>query len=102
MRVHHALRNASTALIVVSISSIMMGMMDLEVHYTTHGRMIEPEKPSVYGLHCLFTWNFTADFDSLITNEEIDGQQNISFMFSMITKSSTRFLALTMYTNQVN
>lgn len=87
MRVHHALRKASTAILarfsireildyfvkslkpqhinenrfkVLSFTSIMMGVVDLEIHYASHGQMVKPPQPPDFGIPCHFTWNSTV------------------------------------------
>ena len=45
---------------VLSFTSIMMGVVDLEIHYASHGQMVKPPQPPDFGIPCHFTWNSTV------------------------------------------
>ena len=49
-----------TLLKVLSFTSIMMGVVDLEIHYASHGQMVKPPQPPDFGIPCHFTWNSTV------------------------------------------
>ena len=38
----------------------MMGVVDLEIHYASHGQMVKPPQPPDFGIPCHFTWNSTV------------------------------------------
>ena len=37
-----------------------MGVVDLEIHYASHGQMVKPPQPPDFGIPCHFTWNSTV------------------------------------------
>ena len=65
-RIHSELKAASSAILVLSVTTVLLSVIDVEVHYTSHGDQVPPSKPGNYDHHCKYTGN-VSDYLSKTT-----------------------------------
>ena len=56
MRVHHSLRRASTAILLLSCTTILLGVIDIEIYHGVKGNMNMPSRPAIFGESCSYNW----------------------------------------------
>ena len=49
MRIHHSLRRASTAILLISCTTIILGVIDIEIYHGVKGNMDMPSRPAIMG-----------------------------------------------------
>ena len=61
---------ASSAILYVILTIIALSILDVEFIYASKGSMLSPEKPSLYGIRCQFSWGSNETYPS---EESTDG-----------------------------
>ena len=45
---------------ILSVSSIITSILDIEIHYLAHGKLISETRPPVFDIPCKYQWNISV------------------------------------------
>ena len=96
MRVHHSLRRASTAILLISCTTIILGVIDIEIYHGVKGNMDMPSRPAIFGESCSYNWIDHTNSSRKMEETQIKQIQHLGgFLDNFVKGKSSRTLITT-------